>query len=109
MFSQMKRDPHREPPFCNVAAAFAASKPAMYKHRVIYSFCAECVPRNENILFELYSVHSSLGQFFLQSTQRVASMADGVFLLLRHFGEAFFSLEFIGKKHRIIPKAAFTR
>lgn len=55
---------------------------------------------------ELYTVYRYLGEFLLQGAQRVAPVANGVFLLLRHLGEAFVSFEFIGKKQRVIPEAA---
>lgn len=95
-------------PFSNVAAAFAASKPAMHKHRAIYSFYAKHAPRNENLLFKLYSVYSSLRQLFFQCAQRIASVTDGVLFLLRHLGKAFLALEFVGKKHRVVTKSPTT-
>lgn len=71
-----------------------------------FFFCASSVLRC--IHSELYTVYQYLGELLLQGAQRVAPVANGVFLLLRHLGEAFVSFEFIGKKQRVIPKAALT-
>lgn len=109
MFSQIERDPHRESLFVKWRQFFRRKKArSAYRHRMICSFYAKHAPRNENLLFKLYSVYSSLRQLFFQCAQRIASVTDGVLFLLRHLGKAFLALEFVGKKHRVVTKSPIT-